>query len=128
MSDRSDDEHSFHNDEHLDLNQEELHLNLNDLADLENLAENLNNIDIQDNHLVVPDNNNQNQINMANYQLIKMYIDTLPVFDGNPYTLNIFLEACQQLINTHHGDQAQNAFLLRAILSKLQGRALMLIG
>lgn len=65
-----------------------------------------------------------------NYQLLKLYIDTIPQYEGNPHTLNIFLDNCEILISQFFDatNQQLNSFLLRALMSKLIGRALMLIG
>lgn len=67
----------------------------------------------------------------VNYQLLRLYIDTIPQFDGNPNTLGIFIENCESLIHnfaTNPNDTTLNSFILRAIISKLCGRALSLIG
>lgn len=68
----------------------------------------------------------------VNYQFIKLYLDTITAYDGNPYTLNIFLNSCEQFLisffNTAKTEDPINQFLLKAVLGKLTGRALMLIG
>ncbi len=65
-----------------------------------------------------------------NYQLLKLYVDTIAYYDGSPYTLNIFIESCENLIAefSRPNDNQLNQYILRAILSKLQGRALTLVG
>lgn len=72
----------------------------------------------------------QVQAQPINYQLLKLYIDTIPTYDGNPHTLNLFINSCEnlfrQFVNPH--DVQFNSFLLRAILGKLTGRALSLVG
>lgn len=94
--------------------------------EIEILASILGSVDLEE-------NNNQDR-NMAtngtNYQLLRLFIDTIPPFDGSPHTLGIFLEHCQSLIvNFGSGnDPGLNAFVIRAIISKLSGRALTLIG
>lgn len=82
---------------------------------------------------------NRNSLSMANptpaprpieYQLLRLYIDNIPKYDGNPNTLGIFIDNCETLIATfsdEHNPQI-NQFILRAIISKLVGRALILIG
>lgn len=64
------------------------------------------------------------------YQLLRLYIDTIPHFDGNPNTLNIFIENCECLINTFsdEANPALNNFIYRAIIGRLTGRALTLVG
>lgn len=85
-------------------------------------------------------NNNQNMNNQAgnaagnaagvNYQLLRLYIDTIPQYNGDPHTLTIFINNCTSLINNFYreGDEAHNNFIVRAIIGKLSGRALSLIG
>jgi len=103
-----------------------------------NNNQNLNNPNLN-NDLIQNLNNNVNNIqeqdNMANpgavnYQLLRLYIDTIPTFDGNPHTLSIFINNCTSLINNFFraGDDAHNNFIVRAIIGKLSGRALSLIG
>ena len=71
-----------------------------------------------------------NQPEPVNYQLLRLYVDTIPPFDGNPHTLSIFIDNCTSLINQFHraNDDAHNNFIVRAIIGKLSGRALSLIG
>lgn len=65
----------------------------------------------------------------TNYQLIKLYIDIIPQYNGDTHTLGIFIESAQNLLNTFFSADADlNTFLLRAIIGKLSGRALTLIG
>lgn len=61
--------------------------------------------------------------NNVNYQLLRLYIDSIQNVDGNPYTLTIFISSCDNLIqNFYDNNNAQlNSFLLRAIKSKLTG-------
>ena len=66
----------------------------------------------------------------VNYQLLKLYIDIIPPYNGDAHTLGIFIESAENLINafSHHNDADLNSFMLRAIIGKLIGRALTLIG
>lgn len=69
----------------------------------------------------------------VNYQLLRLYIDSIPQFSGNDYnTLEIFIEHCESLLQTYinrtNPQDPLNSFLIRAIIGKLNGRALMLIG
>lgn len=68
-----------------------------------------------------------------NYQLLRLYIDTIPNFNGTDNcTLEIFLEHCQFLVETYSNrrnrDDPINGFLIRAVISKLTGNALTLVG
>lgn len=67
----------------------------------------------------------------VNYNLLRLYIDTIPVFNGDAHTLEVFLEHCEHLLVTYKNPNEQdpiNGFLIRAIIGKLSGNALMLIG
>nr|CAH7762868.1 unnamed protein product [Callosobruchus chinensis] len=68
----------------------------------------------------------------VNYQLLRLYIDTIPHFNGDNSTLEIFLEHCDHLIGTYTNANNQNdplnSFLIRAVVSKLTGNALALVG
>lgn len=67
--------------------------------------------------------------NDTNYQLIRLYLDSIPQYDGNPHTLNIFINNCEYFLNTFaSNNMVQNECFLRIILGKLKGRALILIG
>ncbi|XP_050516300.1 putative mediator of RNA polymerase II transcription subunit 24 [Diabrotica virgifera virgifera] len=82
------------------------------------------------NSILEPNSNKDNEMAQTNYQLLKLYLDSIPAYDGNPHTLTIFIENCENLITNFASqtDGTLNTFLLRAILGKLNGRAQMLIG
>lgn len=67
-----------------------------------------------------------------NYSLLKLYVDIIPNFNGDPHTLEVFLEHCDYLITTYKNSENPNdplnGFLTRAIIGKLTGNALMLVG
>lgn len=62
----------------------------------------------------------------------KIHIDAIPFYDGNPSTLANFLSSCEYVLNTFSNLQnltdPVNEYLLRAVLGKLTGRALLLVG
>lgn len=80
--------------------------------------------------------NSSEQLNQSNmpettdYQLLRLSLDSIPHFDGNPHTLNVFIDNCDFLYSNFrsNSNNALNSFILRAIIGKLTGRALMLIG
>ncbi|XP_072377871.1 uncharacterized protein [Diabrotica undecimpunctata] len=82
------------------------------------------------NSILEPNSDKNNEMAQTNYQLLKLYLDSIPAYDGNPHTLTIFIENCENLITNFASqtDGTLNTFLLRAILDKLNGRAQMLIG
>lgn len=67
-----------------------------------------------------------------NYQLLKLYIDTIPNFSGESSTIEIFFEHCESLLTTYanirNPADPLNGFLIRAIISKFSGNALVLVG
>lgn len=77
--------------------------------------------------------NSDNDINIStmtvNYQLLKLYIETVLSFDGNPHVSNVFLDSCQTLFTTINSNDPQlDTFLMRAIVGKLTGKVLSLLG
>lgn len=60
----------------------------------------------------------------TNYQLLKLYVDTISNYDG--ITSGIFWHCCKTLTATFSTptDKTINKFILRAILTKLADRAL----
>jgi hypothetical protein len=78
-----------------------------------------------------PQNIDPNQVvnNSTNLSLLKLYVDTIPTYDGNVNTLEVFINSCDYLFTTF-GTLANdlNAYLLRVVICKLTGRALILIG
>jgi hypothetical protein len=66
--------------------------------------------------------------NNTNYQLLKLYVDTIPNYNGDPNTLEIFINACENLFTNFGNNQDLQSYLIRAIISKLTDRALILIG
>lgn len=75
---------------------------------------------------------NRQAIRMAVPQVQKHHIDCVPEYDGNPSTLAIFIQSSEYLINNfsdpNNAANPQNEFLLRAVIGKLTGRALNLVG
>lgn len=67
---------------------------------------------------------------MAELNINKACIESIPNYNGDPATLSIFIAASEQFLLTFRDEQnaQNNAWLLRIIISKLQGRALTLIG
>lgn len=57
----------------------------------------------------------------------KFVVETIPQYDGNLHTLTIFINNAESLLNSINND-ALKPIILSAIIAKLAGRALMLIG
>lgn len=65
----------------------------------------------------------------TNYQLLKLYVDTIPSFDGNPQTLGIFTDNGKNLMSTFKETaNLMTSFLPSVVISQLTGRAIILIG
>lgn len=89
--------------------------NSSSVESVENLIDQLSNLNLK--------------MTTPNLQLLKLYVDTITPYDGNPHTLNIFLENIETLIREFQTNDSQiRNFIFRAIVSKLNGRALSLIG
>jgi hypothetical protein len=63
---------------------------------------------------------------------VEIQMKTVPRYDGNVLTLNIFIESCDYIINTY-GDMDNpanpiNGYICRSIVSKCEGKAIELIG
>lgn len=74
------------------------------------------------------DSDNESTINM---ELSKLHLEAVPVYDGEPATLSMFIsggEYLMQFSDRTNRDNPINSYLLRVILSKLTGRAAVLIG
>ncbi|KAF2879800.1 hypothetical protein ILUMI_26375 [Ignelater luminosus] len=64
-----------------------------------------------------------------NYQLLKLYVDTIPHYNGDRNTLEIFVSACDYLFVIYNSNDAQlKAYLLRVVIGELTDRAQLLIG
>lgn len=64
-----------------------------------------------------------------NYALLKLFADTIPVYNGDSNTLEIFVNSCDQFINSYvNRDATLDTYLLRVVIGKLTGRAQILIG
>jgi hypothetical protein len=74
------------------------------------------------NHIMAP--NNESTFNL---QLIKLHVDTVPQYDGNLTTLEIFISSCDHLFNTFGTDPTIASYLLRVVIGKLTGRAQALV-
>lgn len=101
------------------------------LNDIETLVDNLNNFTLDNDTEMTTPTQQTPQVaqQTASLQLLRLHLDVIPNYDGNPHTMNIFLEACQNLVDTFgSADVILNNFLVRAILGKLTGRAMILIG
>lgn len=59
-----------------------------------------------------------------------MWDDPIPSFKDNSHTLGIFMNNCENLINTYYNQTNQTLynFIYRAIMGKLKDKALTLIG
>nr|CAI5861515.1 unnamed protein product [Callosobruchus analis] len=61
--------------------------------------------------------------------MLKMFVDTVPSFNGNSDTLPSFISSCDYMFNTFTTtDQTIQNYLIRVVQTKLVGRAQLLVG
>lgn len=70
---------------------------------------------------------NEGNPSNENYKLLKLYLTTIPEFDGNSRTLPIFLNSCDHLVTLFQSSPALVDFLFRSFLARLRGRAQILL-
>jgi len=65
----------------------------------------------------------------TNLAMLKMYVETVPTFNGDPNALTPYINSCDFLFNTygHVNDPLIKNYLIRAVLTKLVDRAQILI-
>lgn len=66
------------------------------------------------------------------FQLLILYIEEIPNFNGNNSTLEVFIVHCGHLINRYinvrNRDDPLNTFLIKVIISKLRENVFTLVG
>lgn len=98
---------------------------------LEQLIDCLSKIDLTDNSEMAT---NSGTVNVApasvNIPLLKLYVDMIPFYNGNPNTLTQFVSSCDLLFSTFGQtlDQQIKLYLTRVVQSKLVDRANLLVG
>lgn len=65
--------------------------------------------------------NDTSRNNAPIYQLLKLYVDTIPNYNGNPTTLEIFIFSCNYLFSAYgnFNDPLLNNYLIRVVIGKL---------
>lgn len=90
------------------------------------------NIDAFLNDNFVLENPELDNLIMAEQNLQSFHLQTIPKFDGERTTLPVFLKNCEAFITTYIDNanpaNPRNAWILRSILSRLEGRAMALVG
>lgn len=70
--------------------------------------------------------------NMENVNIPNFVINAIPVYEGDQFTLPLFIAACENFLTSFLDNEnlqcQKNQWLLRVIVSKLDGRAKLLIG
>lgn len=76
--------------------------------------------------------NRSKMVNKTVSDVTRNHVEVIPRYGGEPATLPLFLSACEYLLkefcNQTQATDPINEYLLRVIISKLDGRALLLIG
>jgi hypothetical protein len=71
-----------------------------------------------------PQNIDPNQVvnNSTNLSLLKLYVDTIPTYDGNVNTLEVFINSCDYLFTTFgtlaNDKNVERFTILRVILAQ----------
>ena len=89
---------------------------------IENLAANISEIDLEREikDIIMP--------NETNYQQLRLFLDIIPNFNGDPCELNNFITACDETyINFQNEGDAIKKLIFRGIVGKLKGKALTII-
>lgn len=96
------------------------------MNDLERLADLISNLNLSESVSEI------NTMATERPKLDKQHLDAIPKYDGNPATLSIFISACEYVLTTfanlNQPDDPINEFIIRSIINKLTGRALVLVG
>lgn len=91
-------------------------------TDLNQLVSTFSNIDISSN------SSNINKIKMAaNYSEVRLFLDIIPNFSGEPCELNNFISACDEAVTQYAADQTVSKLIFRGIIGKLKAKALILV-
>lgn len=87
-------------------------------TEVDDLALSLSQIDIQ----------SPNMPNETNFQQLRLFLDTIPTFNGDPCELNNFLAVCNETFVTFQNEnESIKKLIFRGIIGKLKGKALTLI-
>lgn len=75
-------------------------------------------------------NVNQINANQVNIDMLKLHVDTIPMFDGDENNLAKFLNSCDFVVNTYANvnDPAIQSYILQVIKSRFVDRANLLVG
>lgn len=92
-------------------------------SDLDNLVAELDKIKLQPNlH-----SDSIEIMSEINYSEVRLFLDIIPCFNGEPCELNNFLAACDDVVLHYATNQTLTKLIFRAILGKLKGKALIII-
>jgi hypothetical protein len=91
-------------------------------SDIDYLISEINKIDLSDNIIIA-----QNKMSEVNYSEVRLFLDIIPHYSGDPCELNNFIAACDEVTAQYANNQNLTKLIFRAILGKLKGKALMII-
>ncbi|KAG5868098.1 hypothetical protein JTB14_022442 [Gonioctena quinquepunctata] len=92
-------------------------------SELENLTQDLHILSLRSNQEQIP-----NMADPINYQELRLFLDSIPIFSGEPCELNNFCTACDEIFQQYHNaSEAVKKLIFRAIISKLKAKALILV-
>lgn len=72
-------------------------------------------------------NQPKNTMVEVNYSEVRLFLDIIPTFTGEPCELNNFIAACDEAVNQYATNQTITKLLFRGIIGKLRGKALTII-
>jgi len=90
-------------------------------SDIKFLVTEINKIDISDNIPII------NTMPEVNYSEVRLFLDIIPQYSGEPCELNNFISACDEVTAQYADNQNVTKLVFRAIIGKLKGKALIII-
>lgn len=89
-------------------------------TDLDRLISELSKISIETNL-------NSNNMAEVNYSEVRLFLDIIPSFSGEPCELSNFISACDEAVTQYAANQTVSKLIFRGIIGKLKGKALTLV-
>lgn len=72
-------------------------------------------------------NQPENTMAEVNYSEVRLFLDIIPIFNGEPCELNNFIAACDEAVNRYTANQVITKLIFRGIIGKLKSKALTII-
>nr|CAH7768154.1 unnamed protein product [Callosobruchus chinensis] len=99
------------------------------MSEVDELTNSLRNITLEGSESINMATQATSEVQPITLQMLKMFVDTIPTFNGNSDTLPSFISSCDYLFSTFvTSDQTIQKYLIRVVQTKLVGRAQLLVG